>query len=217
MQQTLERAIEIKGIGLHSGCDSTLIIESAPENYGIQFVRTDINETPIRALYSNVIDVKNCTCIGTSPQNFVSTIEHIMSVLYILGIDNAKISVNNSEVPILDGSGKVFLEKLEKVNLKKQNAPRKYLKVKKDINFSDDKSFIIGIPFIFNFETICLNKDVISLNLLFSKFCFNISSSILSLFLNIFKTISSIGYFVVSIFNPGINEFFIIFFSLIIC
>lgn len=145
MQQTLEKAVEIKGIGLHSGCDSTLIIEQAPENYGIQFVRTDMNETPIRALYSNVIDVKNCTCIGTSPQNFVSTIEHIMSVLYILGIDNAKISVNNPEVPILDGSGKIFLEKLEAVNIKKQNAPRKYLRVKKEIIFTDDKGASITL------------------------------------------------------------------------
>lgn len=145
MQQTFEKAIEIKGIGLHSGCDSTLLIEPAPENYGIQFVRSDINENPIRALYSNVVDVRNCTCIGLSLKNIVSTIEHIMSVLYILGIDNAKISVNNPEVPILDGSGKVFLEKLETVGIKKQSAPRKYLKVKKEITFADDKGASITL------------------------------------------------------------------------
>ena len=145
MQQTFEKSIEIKGIGLHSGCDSTLQIEPAPENYGIQFVRSDIVEKPIRALYSNVIDVRNCTCIGSSPINIVSTIEHIMTVLYILGIDNAKISVNNPEVPILDGSGKIFLEKLEKVSIKKQKAPRKYLKVKKEITFSDDKGGTITL------------------------------------------------------------------------
>ena len=139
MQQTLAKKVEIKGIGLHSGCDSVLVLEPAPENYGIQFVRSDLQESSIRALYSNVVDVRNCTCVGTSAQNIVSTIEHLMAVLYILGIDNAKISVNNPEVPILDGSGKVFFEILSKEELKKQSAPRKYLKVKKEVSFTDDK------------------------------------------------------------------------------
>ena len=147
MQQTLGKKIEIRGIGLHSGCESTLVLEPAPENYGICFVRSDIDENPIRALYSNVVDVRNCTCIGTSAKNIVSTIEHIMSVLYILGIDNAKISVNNPEVPILDGSGKVFFEKIDEAGIKKQETPRKYLKLKKEINFSDDKgSSVTLIP-----------------------------------------------------------------------
>jgi len=139
MQQTLKERVEIKGIGLHSGCDSILILEPAPENFGIQFIRNDLTENPIRALYSNVVDVRNCTCIGTSSQNIVSTIEHLMAVLYILGIDNAKISVNNPEIPILDGSGKVFFEILKRVELVKQTASRKYLKVKKEISFRDDK------------------------------------------------------------------------------
>ena len=139
MQHTLETKVEIKGIGLHSGCESLLVLEPAPENYGIQFVRSDLNEIPIRAIYSQVVDLRNCTCIGTSQQNIVSTIEHLMAVLSILGIDNAKISVNNPEVPILDGSGKIFLEILEKSALKKQTAKRKYLKVKKEISFSDGK------------------------------------------------------------------------------
>ena len=145
MQQTLNEKVEIKGIGLHSGCDSLLVLEPAPENYGIQFFRSDLNDSPIRALYSQVVDLRNCTCIGTSAQNIVSTIEHLMAVLYILGIDNAKISVNNPEVPILDGSGKVFLEILEKATLKKQSAKRKYLKVKKEISFSDDKGASITL------------------------------------------------------------------------
>lgn len=139
MQHTLSKRIEINGIGLHSGCDAKLILEPAPENYGIQFIRNDKNDSPIRALYSNVVDVRNCTCIGTSAQNIVSTIEHLMAVLYILGIDNAKISVNNPEVPILDGSGKVFYEILAKAELKEQSAPRKYLKVLKEVSFTDDK------------------------------------------------------------------------------
>lgn len=140
MQQTLSDIVEIKGIGLHSGCDSVLTLEPAPENYGIRFIRSDILEQePIRALYYNVLDTKNCTAVGTSPKNFVSTIEHLMAVLYALNIDNAKISVNNPEIPILDGSGKVFLDILEKKPLQQQSAPRKFLKVKKEITFSDEK------------------------------------------------------------------------------
>ena len=140
MQYTVKQSIEIKGIGLHSGCASVLKIEPAKENTGIIFNRSDLkNEVPIRALYSNVVDTRNCTCLGTSSKNIVSTIEHLMAVLYILGIDNAKISIDNPEIPILDGSGKVFLETLKKVELQPQNAPRKYLKVKKEIKFTDDK------------------------------------------------------------------------------
>jgi UDP-3-O-[3-hydroxymyristoyl] N-acetylglucosamine deacetylase len=111
MQYTLKNSIEIKGIGLHSGCDSIINISPAAENTGIIFQRTDIeNAKPIRALYNNVLDTRNCTCIGDSPQNIVSTIEHLMAVLYVLGIDNAYITINNPEIPILDGSGRYFLK-----------------------------------------------------------------------------------------------------------
>ena len=89
-QYTISKKVEIEGIGLHSGLPARLILESAPEDHGISFVRSDLQDFPIRALYSSVIDVKNCTCIGTSAQNKVSTIEHLMSVLYILGLDNLK-------------------------------------------------------------------------------------------------------------------------------
>ena len=161
MQYTLKNSITIEGIGLHSGCESVLTLQPAPENYGIRFIRSDIeNATPIRALYSEVVDLRNCTCIGTSPENIVSTIEHLMSVLYILGIDNAKISVNNPEVPILDGSGKVFMEILEKAELIAQNAPRKVLKVKKEITFADDKGASVTLlPTNENKLHICFDID----------------------------------------------------------
>ena len=136
-QYTISKKIEIEGIGLHSGLPAKLTLESAPENHGISFTRSDLQDLPIRALYSSVIDVKNCTCIGTSSQNKVSTIEHLMSVLYILGIDNLKISINGPEIPILDGSGKVFLDILRNIKLTEQDKERNYLKVKKEVNFTD--------------------------------------------------------------------------------
>ena len=141
LQHTLKSKIEIKGVGLHSGCEAILTIQPSDENTGIQFQRNDLLDgQPIRALYSNVIDTRNCTCIGLSKENFVSTIEHIMAALYIKGIDNALITVNNPEVPILDGSSKIFLEELNKVELQQQKALRRYLRVKKEINFIDDNN-----------------------------------------------------------------------------
>lgn len=139
-QYTLKEKVEINGVGLHSGCEAVLTIEPAPANAGISFKRTDLSgEVPIPALYSNVIDTRNCTCVGSSKNNFVSTIEHLMAVLYVIGIDNALISVNNPEVPILDGSGKIFYDIIGNTELVEQNSPRHFLKVKKEINFTDDK------------------------------------------------------------------------------
>lgn len=140
MQYTIKDVVEIKGVGLHSGIDSVLKIEPAKENTGIVFKRSDMkNALPINGVYSSVVDTRNCTCLGTDSKNIVSTIEHLMAVLYILGVDNAIISVNNPEIPILDGSGKVFYDILSKVEKIKQTSKRKYLKVKKEVVFEDGK------------------------------------------------------------------------------
>lgn len=138
-QKTFEHKIEIKGIGLHSGCESTLVFGPAPENSGIVFVRSDMKENNIfPAQYSGVVDTRNCTCLGNSSGQVVSTIEHIMASLYTLGIDNAVIEVNNPEVPIMDGSAKVFYDMLKKEKTVEQKAERKYLKVIKTVEFTDD-------------------------------------------------------------------------------
>jgi UDP-3-O-[3-hydroxymyristoyl] N-acetylglucosamine deacetylase len=139
MQQTLKNELKISGIGLHSGCQSNLVIAPADENSGISFVRSDLeNGIEIPALFSFVADTRNCTCLGKNGQ-IVSTIEHIMASLYAFGIDNALIKVDNPEVPILDGSAKVFCDSLKSVEIVKQSSKRKYLRVKKDIMFKDDK------------------------------------------------------------------------------
>lgn len=139
-QQTVSENVTIKGVGLHSGCESVMEIQSAPENYGIRFERVDVAGAKVLpALYDTVVDTRNCTCLGRSKQNVVSTIEHLMSVLYILGIDNAHITVNNPEIPVLDGSGVEFLRILQQCGVKKQNAPRRWLRVIKSVRFADEK------------------------------------------------------------------------------
>lgn len=145
-QKTFENKTEIKGIGLHSGCESRLVFNPAPENSGIVFVRSDMKENNVfPALYKNVVDTRNCTCLGNSSGQVVSTIEHIMATLYALEIDNALIEVSNPEVPIMDGSAKVFYEMLKNVKTVEQNAKRKYLKVVKPVEFIDDKGSYVKL------------------------------------------------------------------------
>lgn len=140
MQKTLENSINIKGIGLHSGCEVSLTINPAPINSGIIFKRIDLPSKPeIKGLYSNIIDTRNCSCLGDKQGNLVSTIEHLMSALYMKGIDNALIEVDNQELPIMDGSAQVFYDILKNIPLKEQNAPKKTLKILKEIRFTDDK------------------------------------------------------------------------------
>jgi UDP-3-O-[3-hydroxymyristoyl] N-acetylglucosamine deacetylase len=140
MQQTIARELKIEGVGLHSGVKSTLILKPAEADTGIVFVRTDINGAkPISATYDNVIDTKNCTCIGHDNENKVSTIEHLMAALNIMQIDNVIVEIDALEMPIVDGSSQLFLQKLQEVGITKQDTPRKYIKVLKKVEFADDK------------------------------------------------------------------------------
>ena len=103
-------------------------------------MRADLPDKPeFKAIYNQVVDTRNCTCLGNEHKEIVSTIEHIMAALYILGIDNVRIEVTNPETPIMDGSAKVFYEQLKKVPLKDLPAKRKYLKVLREVEFADGK------------------------------------------------------------------------------
>lgn len=140
MQKTFGEIFEINGIGLHSGLPSKMTFYPAEANSGIVFVRADLLHKPeFKAVYNMVVDTRNCTCLGNAQKEVVSTIEHIMAALYILGVDNARIEVTNPETPIMDGSAKVFYEQLKNVPLKELPAKRKYLKVLREVEFADDK------------------------------------------------------------------------------
>ena len=140
MQKTLSKILEIEGIGLHSGLPSKMTFYPADANSGIVFVRADLpNKPEFKALYGQVVDTRNCTCLGNEKKEIVSTIEHIMAALYVLGVDNARIEVTNPETPIMDGSAKVFYDELKKVPLKELSAKRKYLKVLREVEFADGK------------------------------------------------------------------------------
>ncbi|WP_395477607.1 UDP-3-O-acyl-N-acetylglucosamine deacetylase [Rickettsia endosymbiont of Pantilius tunicatus] len=149
MQQvTLSKPVSCYGIGVHSGKRTQLTIEPTKENTGIIFVRTDISSENnyIEAKYFNVSDTLLSTTISNSNKIQVSTIEHIMAALWGCGIDNAIIKIDGPEVPIMDGSSKPFVFMIECAGKKLQNAPKKYLKILKEVTAAHKDCELICRP-----------------------------------------------------------------------
>ena len=137
-QKTISRKIRFSGVGLHSGQNSTVNLIPANEDQGIVFKRIDVNENNIiEAKFSNVTSARLCTTLENKFGIKVSTVEHLLAAIYIAGVDNVTIEINNEEVPIMDGSAKEFLNVLKKENLIEQSKKRKYLKISNKIKFSD--------------------------------------------------------------------------------
>ena len=146
-QKTIKKDITLKGVGLHSGLGVNLTIKSAAPNDGIIFKRTDLKENNI--IIPNLFNVSSavfCTTISNENGVSVSTVEHLMGALYGLGIDNALIEIDNQEVPILDGSAKLFVEAINKAGIVNSNAPIKIIKIEKKIEFKDGKKSITIEP-----------------------------------------------------------------------
>jgi UDP-3-O-[3-hydroxymyristoyl] N-acetylglucosamine deacetylase len=142
-QKTLNKSLEIKGIGLHSGKEVTLKILPAEPNTGIQFKRTDLqSDNIVIPSVFNVSSTNLCTTISNDAGVKISTIEHLMAALFTLGVDNSIIEINNLEVPILDGSSKIFINEIKKVGLKDQNVPIKIILIRKKITYTEDEKFI---------------------------------------------------------------------------
>jgi UDP-3-O-[3-hydroxymyristoyl] N-acetylglucosamine deacetylase len=142
-QKTINRDIIFKGVGLHSGANVTMTVKPAEPNSGILFKRIDLKENNI--IVPNIFNVSSavfCTTIANESGVSISTIEHLMGALYGLGIDNALVEIDNQEVPILDGSAKLFIEEISKVGIKNSEAPIKVIKIEKRIEFNDGKKTI---------------------------------------------------------------------------
>ena len=152
-QKTVKSNISFNGIGLHTGNVVDLIIKPAQPNNGIIFKRTDLKENNI--IIPGVFNVSSanfCTTISNDFGVSVSTIEHLMGALFILGVDNAVIEINNNEVPILDGSAKVFVEKITQMGLEVSSQPIRIIKINKSINYEDGSKSISLEPNNINFE-----------------------------------------------------------------
>jgi len=137
-QKTINKNITFKGVGLHTGLVVSMIIKPAEPNSGIVFKRIDLKEN--NTIIPNIFNVSSavfCTTISNEHGASVSTIEHLMGALYGLGIDNALIEIDGQEVPILDGSAKLFVEAISNTGIKSSDAPIKIIKIEKKIEFND--------------------------------------------------------------------------------
>ena len=146
-QKTLKETIAIDGVGLHSGKNAHMEIKPAKPNTGIVFKRTDIkdNNFVVPGVF-NVIDAVYSTTISNDYGVTVSTIEHLMGALFGMGIDNVLIEINNEEVPILDGSAKIFVSEINRVGIKTSETPMKIIKIEKKVSFEDGRKSISMEP-----------------------------------------------------------------------
>tara|TARA_B100000401_G_scaffold432040_1_gene368888 strand:+ start:123 stop:1043 length:921 start_codon:yes stop_codon:yes gene_type:complete len=137
-QKTINQKITFEGVGLHTGNKVKLsLIPSAP-NTGIIFKRIDLKKNnEIIPIFNNVVDTTLCTTLSNEYGVKVSTIEHLMGALYGLGIDNLLVEVNSQELPILDGSAKIFVDKILSVGVKSSSAPIKLIKINKKVSLSE--------------------------------------------------------------------------------
>ena len=136
-QRTLKNIIRATGVGLHSGEKVYLTLKPAPADTGIIFCRTDLNpvvEIPAHGL--NVGQTTLCTSLHKGDTR-VDTVEHLMSALAGLGIDNVYVEVSAHEVPIMDGSAGPFVFLLQSAGIQEQNAPKKFIRIKEEVTVTD--------------------------------------------------------------------------------
>ncbi len=142
-QKTIKNNISFRGTSLHSGLDVSICIKPASPDYGVVFKRVDLKNNNL--VYPNFMNVTNTSLNTTIENEFgvkVSTIEHLMCALFGLGIDNALIEIDNEEVPILDGSAKIFIEKIISAGIEISDSPIKIIKINKEVNYSDGDRYI---------------------------------------------------------------------------
>jgi len=142
-QKTLKKEVKFEGVGLHTGEKVSIKILPSQPNTGIIFKRIDIKNNNI--ILPNVYNVSNATLCTTITNEYgvsVSTIEHLMGALYGLGIDNALIEINSQEVPIMDGSAKIFVEKFLEIGFELSEAPIKLIKIMNKVCLEDGLKYI---------------------------------------------------------------------------
>jgi UDP-3-O-[3-hydroxymyristoyl] N-acetylglucosamine deacetylase len=152
-QTTVAKKIESVGIGLHKGEPIEITLEPLEANSGIVFYRSDVGMS-LKAEPKNVVNTSNATVIGDG-QNYISTIEHLLSAIYSYGIDNILITLNGAEVPVMDGSGASFCMMLDEAGRRELDENKSVLIIKREVEVVDGKKFARVKPSIkpsYNFE-----------------------------------------------------------------
>src|SRR5580765_3490625 len=136
-QHTIGRETQFQGIGLHTGNMCKAVFKPAPAHSGVKLVRTDLPGAPsIQALYSNVLGVIRGTTVGNEAMR-VHTIEHMLSAVYALGIDNLVIELDANEPPVADGSSQGFFDTLKEAGRVDQGVPREFLQPNERIEYKN--------------------------------------------------------------------------------
>jgi len=147
-QKTIKQAVRIEGVGLHTGKKVKLTFKPAPENYGLKFSRIDLNTgVLVDADVDNVVDTSRGTSLEQDGVR-IDTVEHVMAALAGLEIDNVLVELSQSETPILDGSARIYVEKLLKAGIVQQKALKRYIELKSNISYADSekKVEILAVP-----------------------------------------------------------------------
>lgn len=139
-QRTLKGSFSLCGKGLHTGLNLTVTFNPAPENTGYKIQRIDLEGQPIvEAIAENVVDTQRGTVLARGDVR-VSTVEHGLSALYAMGIDNCMIQVNGPEFPILDGSAAIYVNRIQEIGIEEQNAPKDFYIIRKKIEVKDEET-----------------------------------------------------------------------------
>ena len=146
-QKTLKKKIQFSGVGVHNGRAVSMSIEPAEADTGIVFIRSDLDKNNvIKATIDNVVDSRLCTKIKNSDGIFVATIEHLMAAFSALGIDNAIVKINSSELPALDGSSNEYVKKIISSGIEVLNKRKKVFRVLKKVEVKNEDRFISITP-----------------------------------------------------------------------
>ena len=164
-EQTIASPVEFSGIGLHTGEAAMMRILPAPAGKGIVFRRVDLDDFELRADVGSVERVAYATTLMKRGV-WISTVEHLLSALYGLGIDNAFVELDNFEVPILDGSGLPYIEAIQRVGIVKLDAERSVMRITKSFALEENgktlaihPSDTFSIGFILVSVGLCLVPD----------------------------------------------------------
>ena len=146
-QRTLKKAISATGVGLHNGEKVTLTLRPAAPDTGIVFTRVDLPQpNVIKATPQAVHDTRMCSALEQNGAR-VATVEHLMSALAGLGVDNVYIDVNASEIPIMDGSSGPFVFLLQEAGIAEQPVAKKFIRVKKTVEVIDGDKWVRFEPY----------------------------------------------------------------------
>ena len=145
-QRTIDRPAHAIGIGVHTGRPVRMTLRPAEPDTGIEFHRVDMPGRSVKALAQNVSDTTLATSIGASGVQ-VATVEHLMSALWGMAIDNVRVELSDEEVPIMDGSARPFVELIQGAGILTQPAPRKFIRITRRLSVSQGAARATLAPF----------------------------------------------------------------------